>query len=175
MIGYYPINPYKLWTALSTDTKPTPNTDVRAQWGDRCIETDTQKTWYLDQTGNWNVIQQLDEDVLALTLSAQGAGTVNGNNIPNFQGRTLNVGVNITALGAGSLTVTVQGMDVSGTYYNILTSAALAATGFTLLSVGQGIPVTANVSANANVPRVLRVSATVATGPCTATIGLSLV
>jgi hypothetical protein len=70
--------------------------------------------------------------------------------------------VKVTA-GAGSLTVAINATTASGFTYNLLTSAALASGSTTALSVGPGLPVTANVSANAVVPAYLLVTATVTT------------
>lgn len=115
-----------------------------------------------------------------LTLTAQGAGTVLGADQSNTQGRGVQVGVNITALTGTSptVTVTIEGKDTaSGAYYTLLASAAIAATGFTLLTVYPGAPSTANVSSPQVLPKTWRVKAVVAgtTPAATATIGASVI
>lgn len=60
-----------------------------------------------------------------------------------------------------SITVTIAGVDrVSGKTYTILASAAIVAVGTTVLKVGPGLPVAANVSANDFLPPVFRVTVT---------------
>lgn len=109
-------------------------------------------------------------------LSAQGTGTVNSADQINTNGRGLILVVNITAITAGSLTVTIQGKDVvSGVYYTLLASAALASTGTTVMTIYPGETASANVAANSPLPRTWRVSSVVATGPVTATVGASVI
>lgn len=84
--------------------------------------------------------------------------------------------VDITAIAAGSLTVIVEGKDeVSGKYYTILTSAALASVATTVLRIYPGLVAAANVTVNDVLPTKFRVRCTVATGPVTATIAAALV
>jgi hypothetical protein len=110
------------------------------------------------------------------TLTAQAAGTVNGIDQQNAGYRGAVVTVDITAIAAGSLTVTVQGKDpASGKYYTILAGAALSATGTTVLRIFDGATASANVAVNDVLPAVWRIIAVVATGPVTATIGVSLI
>jgi hypothetical protein len=115
-----------------------------------------------------------------LTLTAQGAAS----NQPiadqvNANGRGVKVVIDITvAGGTPTLTVTIQGKDpVSGKYYTILTSAALAAVATTVLTVYPGAPVSANVSANDALPRDWRIIWTVGgtTPAVTATIAASII
>lgn len=113
---------------------------------------------------------------VALTLTAQGTGTVNGPDMINYAGSRGKFFVNVSAA-TGNLpttVITVQGKDsVSGTYYNILVSAALAGVTTQVLSVASGLIAVANVAVNDFLPRIFRVNATVAgTSPVvTATVG----
>ena len=76
----------------------------------------------------------------------------------NFNARTLKVVLDVSAIGTGSITVTVQGKDnLSGNYYPLLTGAAVVANGTTAYDVGPGIPNVAAVSAGVVVPRYYRV------------------
>ena len=62
-----------------------------------------------------------------------------------------------------SVTPQIWGKDpVSGAYYSILTSAAIAATGITVMRVGKDIIAAANVAANAMLPKEFRVTVAVA-------------
>ena len=111
-------------------------------------------------------------------LGTLTASTSNGNSgdLRNEGGRGVHVVVDITAITAGSLTVTVEGKDSpSGKYYTLLASAALGSTGTTVLKVFPAATASANVAANDMVPHFWRVKWVVATGPVTATIGASLV
>ena len=114
-----------------------------------------------------------------VTLAAASAGG-NSADVTNYNGRGLQLGVNITALAgsAPTLTVTVQGKDAaSGQYYTLLQSAALAAVGFTLLTVYPGAPAAANVSSPQVLPRTFRVLYAIGgtTPGVTATVGASVI
>lgn len=125
--------------------------------------------------------QESNHDTSALiTLTTQGAGAVSGSDQKNINSRGVLVGINITALAGTSptVTVTIQGKDAaSGQYYTLLQSAAISATGFTLLTLYPGAPSTANVSSPQVLPATWRVIATVAgTDPAaTATVGASVI
>ena len=65
--------------------------------------------------------------------------------------------------GTASVTPSIQGKDpLSGSFYTILTGAAVAATGITVMRVGPTIIAAANVAANAMLPEVFRVAVAVA-------------
>jgi hypothetical protein len=107
----------------------------------------------------------------SLTLTSQGAGTVTAPYDVNPTHRGVIVVVNITAITAGSLTVSIIGHDpVSDTDFTLLSSAALSGTGQTVLTVYPGCTAAANSVANAPIPNVWSIKAVVATGPVTATI-----
>ena len=87
----------------------------------------------------------------------------------------LMVVIDITAITAGSLTVTIEGVDrASGKVFTVLASAALAGVATTVLKVYPGGVVTANLSANDHVPPVFDIKAAIVTGPVTATISAHL-
>ena len=164
------------YIGLSTDTKPT----LSAFTGNTFFETDTGNEYVWNAAAQtWSMMEdETGTDLTAVTLTAQGTGTVNSPDIQigTAQGNSsgFNVSVNITVITAGSLTVTVQGKDAaSGTYYTLLASAALATTGFTRLQVGPLIAAAANTVAQTYIPKTIRISAAVVTGPVTATIGVS--
>ena len=138
---------------------------------------DTSGNILLDNGFTSDVMRPNTDANSSLTvLSAQGTGTVNSTDQLNVNGRGIIVVINITAITAGSLTVTIQGKDiVSGVYYTLLASAALAATGTTVLTVYPGMTASANAAANSPLPRTWRISSVVATGPVTATVGASVI
>lgn len=95
-----------------------------------------------------------------VNLAAASVG-VNSIDLVNGVNRGVTLFVNISALGGTSptLTVTIEGKDpVSGQYYTVLESAALAAVGFSTLTVYPGVAVTANETASATLPQVWRVT-----------------
>lgn len=113
------------------------------------------------------------------TLAAAGTGTTNTADQVNHGASGVQVIIDITVItGTGpTLTVTIQGKDpVSGKYFTILASAALGATGTTVLKVYPGITAAANASVSDALPRDWRVSYTIGgtTPAVTATIAASL-
>lgn len=112
---------------------------------------------------------------LVTTATAQ---TVHGPDIVNIWGTSAKFFVNVSAASGTNPTtlVTIEGKDpVSGTYYTILASTALAAVASQLLAVGPGITVAANKSVADWMPPVFRISVTYGgTTPTVAgTIGMS--
>ena len=128
--------------------------------------------WYDEQRSN------MDANSAVVTLTAQGAGTVNSADQLNVNGRGVVLGINTTVDAAGAYTVAIQGKDiVSGQYYTIpgAITGTIAATGFTTLSVYPGIVAAANAAVSWPLPRTWRVQVVVTTGPITATIGSSII
>lgn len=130
-------------------------------------------------TGN-AITNDSNTDTGALITHTAASVGVNGADQTNGGGHGINVVINITAITGTTptLTVTLQGKDTaSGVYYTILASAALAATGTTVLTVFPGAATTANASASAQLPRTWRViSAIGGTTPAvTATVGASVI
>lgn len=120
--------------------------------------------------------QNTNKTILALAAAAANGNTAGLDN-PFWTG--LQLGVNITAITGTTptLTVFIDGYDdASDTWYALLTSAALSATGFTLLTVYPAATAVANVSASQVLPKTWRVRYAIAgtTPAVTATIGASL-
>lgn len=114
---------------------------------------------------NWNGTNwERNVSHLAITALASGArtSTNNSGSLSNFAARGVHVIVDVTAVTAAPSTVfTIEGFDVvSGKWYVLLTSAAIATVSTTLLTVYPGVTVTANVSASQVLPRTWRVVAT---------------
>lgn len=105
------------------------------------------------QTGN--------QDNIAIVASTTFSANGNSGNQINYNARGVKVYLATGAFGTGAtaITVTIQGLDpFTNTFYNILTSASLSASSFTVLTVYPGIAVTANVSASDILPRRWRVT-----------------
>lgn len=95
----------------------------------------------------------------AMTLTAVTASS-NGSDLENLSCNSAHVIINITTLTGTTptATFTLQGKDeASNTYYTILASTALAATGQTVLRVGPGLTAAANLVANDVIPKGFRV------------------
>lgn len=142
---------------------------------------ENERSRYLRVDAQGRLLQASPENAstAALITHTAAAAGVNGADQTNPGRRGVQLGINITALGGVSptLTVTIQGKDpVSGQYYNLLTSAAIAATGFTLLTVYPGAPATANVSAPQSLPLTWRVITAIGgtTPAVTATVAANL-
>jgi len=99
---------------------------------------------------------------IQVLASAARTAAINSDDLPSYGHRGLHLVVDVTAYTAGSITLTIQGKDsVSAVYYTLLASAALAATGTTVLKIYPGIPVIANGVANDVMPDTWRVSVAV--------------
>ena len=97
------------------------------------------------------------------TLISDVLGTTNKQSADqvNYGARGIKVVVDITAFAGTSITVTIEGKDpVSGKYFTLLASAALVATGTTILTVYPGLTAAANVTASDVLPRNWRVKTT---------------
>jgi hypothetical protein len=111
------------------------------------------------------------------TLTAQGAQTNTATpDQVNPAARGLMLAIDITAITGTTptLTVTIQGKDpASGKYYTLLASAALNATGTTILTIYPGLVAAANTVAVNIMPKTWRVIYTIGgtTPSVTATIG----
>jgi hypothetical protein len=103
--------------------------------------------------------------VLAAATTNPGIGTINSADQLNPAHRGVKVVIDITAIGGGAtLTVTIKGKDpVSGKYFVILASAALAATATTVLTVFPGATAAGNLTVNDQLPRTWRVESAVGT------------
>ena len=83
--------------------------------------------------------------------------------VSGFMGtpRSLEVIVDTTVFGTGSVTVSIQEFDIAaGTWANVLASAAIVAVGRVRLVIGPAVPTLANVSQTMAVPKRWRVVAT---------------
>lgn len=98
-----------------------------------------------------------------VTLLASAARTTSqtGDDQTNYNARGLQVVLDMTVVGTGSVTLTIQGKDVaSGKYYTLLAGAAVTTNSTNVYKVFPGSTVTANVSANDVLPRTWRIITT---------------
>lgn len=126
-----------------------------------------------------NQPRQANVDGISLLALTAANANVSGADQSNHFNSGIVVVVDITAIsGAGaSLVITIEGKDpVSGKYYTILASAALTATGTTVLRVYPTLTAAANLTINSILPKTYRVRATIAgtTPAVTATVGGAL-
>lgn len=112
----------------------------------------------------------------ALAIPAGATVSVVGPDIVCNNGeRGVVVFISMTAVGTGSVTVTIQGKDrASGLYYTILAGAAVTTNTVNRYTVFPGAVVAANVSANDCLPEIWRITATANNAnPTTYTVGWS--
>jgi hypothetical protein len=112
----------------------------------------------------------------AVSFPAQTAQTVTVNGIDqtNYNARGVTVVVVTTAIGTGSITVTIQGKDPgSGTYYTLLAGAAIVTNTTNRYTVyPSGIAAVANVTAVDSLPNTWRIIVTANNAnPATYTVG----
>lgn len=107
-----------------------------------------------------------ETEARSVLASAIRAATNNSGELANNAARGLDLIIDMTAVPTvDTVTFTIQGKDpVSGKWYDILASAAIVAVSTVVLRVYPGATVTANVSANACLPRAWRVLATHSAG-----------
>jgi hypothetical protein len=123
---------------------------------------------------------QRDTNLGTLITHAAASAGVSTAALDTYQGRGLLVFVNVTALTGTSptLTVTVKGSidDKLTATYTILASAAISATGLTVLRIYPALTVSANAVANDVVPVFTQITTAIGgTGPAvTATISAVL-
>lgn len=91
----------------------------------------------------------------ARTTTQTGADTLNRGH------KGIKVVLDMTVVGTGSVTVTIQGKDeTSGKYYTILAGAAVTTNSTNVYTVYPALPATANVSANDVLPSTWRLLVT---------------
>lgn len=101
-----------------------------------------------------------DNQCVTLLASAARTATTATADQSNNDYRGVHVIIDVTADPASaSVVATIQGKDeLSGAYYTILTSAAIAAVGTTVLRVFPGATAATNVTANDVLPSTWRVN-----------------
>lgn len=99
-----------------------------------------------------------NENIPILPSLARTA-TVTGDDIKNLLSRGLHLIIDVTSItSTPSVVPKIQGKDpVSGKYYDLLTGAAITATGTTVLKLFPSATASANVAVNDFLPSVFRV------------------
>lgn len=113
----------------------------------------------------------------AALITATGATTTQTSpDQTNANARGVKVVLNMTAVGTGSVTLSIQGKDAaSGAYYTILTGAAVVANGVTVYTIYPGVTAAANSAVADVIPRTWRVLVTANNvNPTSYTVGASL-
>lgn len=115
-------------------------------------------------TGLWNGTNwdrsRNNIDVTLLT-SASRTTTQTSADITTYNLRGINVTLDMTIVGTGSVTVSIDGKDpASGKYYNLLTGAAIVGNGTNTYKIYPAGVIAANVSANDHLPRIIRIVVT---------------
>jgi hypothetical protein len=102
------------------------------------------------------------EDNLTLFASLARTATATGADQTNPAAKGLMVVIDVTAVTADpSVVFTIQGKDpLSGKYFTLLASAAITATGTTVLRIYPGLVVAANLVASDVLPGIWRIVAT---------------
>ena len=102
------------------------------------------------------------QGVYDIAPSAARSATTTFGNFLNVNWRAIHVIVNVTAIGADSLTITINGRVAFPpfNFYPLLTSAAITTTGVTVLKIGIGFTPVSNLTANDMVPYITNVVAT---------------
>jgi hypothetical protein len=103
---------------------------------------------------------QLVSDV-GLAIPAGATTTQTSPDFNNTNARGLSVVLDMTTVGTGSVTLSIQGKDrTSGKYYTLLTGAAVVTNVTNRYVIYPGYPVVANVSANEVLPNLWRIVTT---------------
>lgn len=99
---------------------------------------------------------------VTLLASAARTTTQTSADLLNYNGLSnIDVILDVTSAGSGSITVSINGKDpASGKYYNLLTGAAVVTNVTNVYRVGLGNTVTANASANYALPRTFQIVVT---------------
>jgi hypothetical protein len=115
---------------------------------------------------------------LSVLVSAARTTTQTGSDLVNYNGRgTLVVVLDMTVVGTGSVTLSIEGKDVvSGKYYTILTGAAVITDSTNVYRVGVGLTPVANATVSDFIPRTFRVNVTANNAnAATYSVGASLI
>lgn len=100
---------------------------------------------------------------IAATVLASAAQTTTQTSadIITFNGRFIDVILDMTIVGTGSVTITINGKDsASGKYYPLLVGAAVVTNGTNVYRVGPGLVAAANAVANFALTRVIQIVVT---------------
>lgn len=102
------------------------------------------------------------QDGIAVAASAARTVTTTFGTFVNVNHRALHLIVDVTVIGADTLTIEIQGRQLFPpfSFYPLLTGLAISATGTTVYKIGQGFTGISNLTANDMIPAVWQVVAT---------------
>jgi hypothetical protein len=113
---------------------------------------------------NWNGTNfDRHRNTLDVTLlaSASRTTTQTSADITTYNCNAITVILDMTTVGTGSVTVTIDGKDpASGKYYNLLTGVAIITNSTNVYFVDPAIVAAANVNAQRRLPRIIRIVVT---------------
>jgi len=115
------------------------------------------------------------QEIPIASASRAGATTYSSDLYAKKGDRAISINSYVTALpDASTMTLTLQAKMPQGNYVDVLSSAATAVSTstFILLTAGEGMPVTSNISANIPMPPVFRIKS-VLVGTATYSIGVN--
>lgn len=118
----------------------------------------------------------ITQDLGAVISAAGATATQNTADYQNGSYRGVKVVLDMTTVGTGSVTLTIQGKDgASGKYYTLLAGAAVITNSTNVYTVYPSLPATANVSANDVLPKTWRILVTANNANATTyTVGATL-
>lgn len=121
--------------------------------------------------------QRGNQDTAALITAAGATLTQTGADQTNYNGRGVKIVLDMTNVGTGSVTITIQGKDAaSGKYYTLLAGLAITTISTNVYEVYPGSTAAANAVASAVLPRTWRVLVTAGNAnPTTYTVGASVI
>lgn len=149
--------------AATSDGLSNPTTTNESSLGHRFNGT----TWDRERN-NTNV---------SLLASAARTTTQTGADTANYNARGIHVVLDMTVVGTGSVTLTLEGKDeVSGKYYTVLSGAAVTTNSTNVYKVYPGLTAAANAVASDVLPRTFRISVTANNAnAATYSVGYSLI
>lgn len=120
--------------------------------------------------------RQRNNNDATLLASASRTTTQTSADITTFNLGAITVILDMTVVGTGSVTVSINGKDpASGKYYNLLTGAAVTTNSTNVYRIQPGIVAVANKDVNAYLPRVIQIVVTANNAnPATYSVGYTL-
>lgn len=113
----------------------------------------------------------------SILASAARTTTQTGDTFSVGDHKACHVTLDMTTVGTGSVTLTIQGYDkVSGKYYTLLAGAAVVTNVTNVYKVGPGLTAAANAVANDFLPGLIRILVTANNAnPATYSVGICLI
>lgn len=144
------------WDRLRTDDDDINASDAESL---PALRTMGRNRLYNNFDDQW--IRESGQGAVALLASAARTVETIGATQVNANWRAAHYILDITAIGATTITVNIEGRNLTTlAWYPLLTSAAIGATGVVVLKVGIGFTPVANLTANDLIPYITRVRIT---------------